>query len=401
MKILTVENFGPINKAIIKMRKANVIIGPQSSGKSCILKIACHCCWVEKRIELSQSPAEFEKEGKFINGLLHFHKLEGYLKDNSYIKYESDQMTFIYCKSAFSFSWKEKRWEYNRPLLSYIPAERNIVAVIPNWYEVKFDNNNIRSFMADWETARKEMTKKIDILNLNVSYRYDANNNEDKVDMNNGLTMAFTNTSSGLQSLIPLYVHLDYITGKGMTQKAASIADEKIYAAIVFNILKGLNANNDKLKEFIHLTNANHIAELQQWYKRFVENDHCDIFVEEPEENLFPETQYELVNWLASKMNERDTHSLFVSTHSPYIMASFNNLLQGGEIMTLHPEKAKDMAGIIDSKALLNRDNFSAYAVRDGEVHDIMDYEMGLISADELDAISNHIGSIFEKLLAL
>lgn len=405
MRTLTVKNFGPINKAIIKMRKANVIIGPQSSGKSCILKIACHCCWVEKRIELSQSPTEFEKKDKFINGLLHFHKLEGYLKDNSYIQYESDQMSFTYAKSAFSFSWKEKRWEYKRPLLSYIPAERNIVAVIPNWYEVKFDDNNIRSFMADWETARKERVKKIDILNLKVSYRYDANNNEDKVDMDDGVTMAFTNTSSGLQSLIPLYVHLDYLTGKGLTQKAASIADEnnisRMYTTLMLNFLKGMDTNDAKLEDLIDITNKNSIAQLQKLYKRLVENDHCDIFVEEPEENLFPETQYELVNWLASKINEHDAHSLFVSTHSPYIMSSFNNLLQGGEIKTLHPEKAKKVADIIDHKALLYHEDFSAYAVKDGEVHDIMDHEMGLISADELDSISDYIGSKFEKLLDL
>ena len=46
-------------------------------------------------------------------------------------------------------------------------------------------------------------------------------------------------------------------------------------------------------------------------------------------------------------------------------------------------------------------EDFSAYAVKDGEVHDIMDHEMGLISADELDSISDYIGSKFEKLLDL
>ena len=46
-------------------------------------------------------------------------------------------------------------------------------------------------------------------------------------------------------------------------------------------------------------------------------------------------------------------------------------------------------------------EDFSAYAVKDGEVHDIMDHEMGLISADELDSISDYIGNKFEKLLDL
>lgn len=48
MKHLIVKHIGPLDKIDIELKKVNVIIGPQSSGKSCVLKLACYCTWVEK-----------------------------------------------------------------------------------------------------------------------------------------------------------------------------------------------------------------------------------------------------------------------------------------------------------------------------------------------------------------
>ena len=55
MKHLVIRNLGPLHEADIELKRINVIIGSQSSGKSCVLKTACYCTWVEKRIELTQS----------------------------------------------------------------------------------------------------------------------------------------------------------------------------------------------------------------------------------------------------------------------------------------------------------------------------------------------------------
>ena len=122
-------------------------------------------------------------------------------------------MKFAYDHSAkvFSFEWKEARWDYKRSKISYIPSERNLVAVIPNWFEISLEQNNIRSFMTEWETARRATTTLLDVLHLNVSYRYDPDLKKDMVKIQNGSTMAITDISSGLQSLIPLYVHLNYL----------------------------------------------------------------------------------------------------------------------------------------------------------------------------------------------
>ncbi|MCD8303910.1 MAG: hypothetical protein LUC86_03655 [Prevotellaceae bacterium] len=86
-----------------------------------------------------------------------------------------------------------------------------MLAAIPNWLDVSLPENNIRDFMRDWDVARKATTAETEVLNLGAKYHYEAPSREDKVTVKDGLELDFTNTSSGLQSLIPLFVYLNYL----------------------------------------------------------------------------------------------------------------------------------------------------------------------------------------------
>ena len=59
MKHLIIDALGPLRHVDIFLERLNVIIGPQSSGKSCVLKTASYCTWVEKRIQITQSADDF------------------------------------------------------------------------------------------------------------------------------------------------------------------------------------------------------------------------------------------------------------------------------------------------------------------------------------------------------
>ena len=54
--------------------------------------------------------------------------------------------------------------------------------------------------------------------------------------------------------------------------------------------------------------------------ERFVSTHHCDIFLEEPEQNLFPPTQGVLIQTLMALTERRNNNRLFIATHSPYIL---------------------------------------------------------------------------------
>lgn len=336
MKRIIIRNLGPIADADILLKDVNVVIGEQSIGKSCVLKVSCFCTWVEKRIAIEQNARRFEKKGVFIEELTNFHRLNGYVHENTYIGYESDFMEFSYdIKHGFSYEWKKDRWDYKRPKVSYIPAERNLVAVIPNWFEVKSVADNIQDFMADWSDARKSVGDE-EILNLDVAYHYDEGSDTDYVKMKDGLVLPFTNVSSGLQSLIPLYVHLVNINSKKYREREDNSVKHKSELEKLVNSLVEYYGNNIG-EAFIKNPQYGTINQETGLEKEFIPNPkmtqwlsrrflglsrihHCEVFLEEPEENLFPPTQQILMRTLLNQINRQEGNTLFVSTHSPYIL---------------------------------------------------------------------------------
>lgn len=225
MKHLTIRNIGPIKNVSIELKRFNLLIGLQSSGKSTINKIACYCSWVEKEISTNQSANYFKEKGVFESQLVTFHKIEGFIHNNAYIEYETEVMLFSYDKKKelFSFTWKDS-WAFVRPKTIYIPSERNIVATIPNWFDVKLEENNTRSYMSDWEEARNySADNPIAILNLGVEYVFEKANRHDIVQLGNNKSINFTNVSSGLQSLIPLVVILEYVTKGVFKEKGRKV----------------------------------------------------------------------------------------------------------------------------------------------------------------------------------
>lgn len=316
MRRIVVRNFGPIEQAEVELKRVNIIIGPQSAGKSCLLKVACYCTWVEKRIQIAQSADSLKQISQSPDspkGCLHFcylleqfHRLKGYMRGDSYISYESDCMAFSYDQAtgSFGFKWKDARWEYLRPRVSYIPAERNMVAAIPNWFEVKLPDDNIRSFLQDWDAARKSFPK-VEVLNLGVAYRYDGKSGKDRV-VDGAAELDFSNTSSGLQAVIPILVHLNYLTciecGQSSPASVQKLDEDRLFLG--------------KIPEDFDGDRRSRVAE------NFTQPQRCEIFLEEPELSLFPPTQVQLVDWLLEYV-AKEENSLSVATHSPYILTAF------------------------------------------------------------------------------
>lgn len=382
MRHLVIRNIGPVKEADIELKQICVIIGPQSLGKSTILKVSSYCTWVEKKIELQQKPSIFEGE-KFVKPLMTFHKMGDYFNENSFISYESDYMKFSYSHSekAFSFEWKEAKWDYRRPKISYIPSERNLVAVIPNWFEISLEQNNIRSFMTEWETARRSTTSLLDVLHLNVSYRYDPDLKKDMVKIQDGSIMDITDISSGLQSLIPLYVHLNYLnstlTHSGIPSKIAGDWVNEELQIIIYEELfvkKGRtqivrdDKKGDELygrfyrdgKLLLNFSHASDIEDYEKILKRYTMTDHFDIFLEEPENNLFPPTQAGLTRWLMDMANGERANSFFIATHSPYVLGE---LLRKRTPMGLFFIYEKEGATIVKTATEEDMQNIYDYGV--------------------------------------
>lgn len=370
------------------LRRVNIIIGPQSSGKSTILKIACFCDWMERQIELTQNPDKYCDSNFFIENLIGFHKLEGYLQQETYIRYENDAVSFDYSEKnkKCTFKWNEaKRWKYKRTKIAYIPAERNLVAAIPNWYQVNMNKDNILDFMKEWEFARKAFLKGEQILDLPVKYEYNAYNQGDRIKLENGKELDLTVASSGLQALTPLYVMLRYLTSEYYKETHTNVEQDMLRQ----------NLHEVVAKECAGLTKG----EQQNIIDTILTPHHTDLFVEEPEAHIFPSTQKSFVYSLVEMLNGNVQHTCFLATHSPYILTAFNNIILAGETMAMSKEKADKVSVIMPKRQTLCYDEVAAFEMSNGRNHSIMDEDFRLISADAIDAASQEISNDFDYLL--
>lgn len=351
-RILKIENFGPLQSASLNLGNFNIITGAQSSGKSCVLKIACFCAWVEKRIQLSQSASDFEKGDEFISLLLDFYQMEGYARSESQIEYDSPYMKFSYDNSIkkFSFKWKSARWNYKRPKISYIPADRNLVASIPAWGSLKLRGNMI-DFMSDWDRARRFIMKEDNFLNLGLSYNFEPDTDIDRIRTEEGTPLLLAQSSSGIQSLLPMYIHLDYLTkGQYIDQRDRgkdSYEDSEERKRLLSTLYRSkISVKNDLGSKLIkRKINGQDILfpddstanKFEKTFSHFVNTYRSEIFLEEPEDNLFPSAQASFISWLVSA-SKAHNDIVFIATHSPYILnQAIKENPSGLEIFFTHP----------------------------------------------------------------
>ncbi|SHL89236.1 hypothetical protein SAMN05720487_1422 [Fibrobacter sp. UWT2] len=409
MKKLVIKDIGPIQSVSLDLKKINVVIGPQSAGKSCILKIACFCAWAEKRILLEQGKNGFANFSYVIDNLIVFHKLEGYIRYRSLIEYKSDYVHFIcdFSKSTFDLTIFDGCWRYKRSKISYIPSERNLVAAIPNWFEVKFDNTNIRNFIADWNGVRGMYSpgNMLDILDLNVKYYYDAEASRDYVLLGDGNKVNLTNASSGLQSVIPMWAYLKFLFDEQYSAKLPSnIVSDSENESVLFHIyekrykksLEALASEEDRYfgkvgRLTLPFKSQEDYKECLKLYENFTRTAYSDIYLEEPEQNLFPLTQVELVQNLL-KNASMHSDGLFIATHSPYLLYAINNYMLGYIVRDrLQDDDRKD--------CFVDPQNVAAWELRDGTVTPLQD-EDGLIRGNYFDRVMKRVMSEFSNYAA-
>lgn len=127
------------------------------------------------------------------------------------------------------------------------------------------------------------------------------------------------------------------------------------------------------------------------------------VYIEEPEAHLFPSAQRNVVELIATVFNcRKEQLQFFITTHSPYVLTAFNNLLQAG---LLYQESSEDvqhqLEKIVSRYKSLDVSDLSAYVLMDGKCSSIVCPETGLIDAKVIDSVSDDLAIEFEQLLNL
>ena len=416
MKKLVIHHVGPITHIELNLKRVNVIIGPQSSGKSCVLKIACFCTWAEKRIQLEQGKNGFADFGFIKENLIDFHKMNGFFYEDSSIEYRSEHLSFTidFCKESFDLHWgnAKKRYAYRRPRVSYIPAERNLVSSIPNWFDVKMDSTNLKAFIADWSYAHKLCGDDalLPVLDLGVNFYYDKLTDRDYILLAEGKRIELNNASSGLQSIVPMWVYMDYLFHKQYSPNEMSSAkteteNEEIAQHIYESkYRKRLKAKENQSVYYIGkvgltkrmFASKEDFEEFQSIVHTYTQTSYSSIFLEEPEQNLFPLTQVELVYEL---LNDAADHQdrLFIATHSPYILYALNNCMLGYKVHNKIPEGMEDLRE--HQKSWINPEEVAVWEIKDGELSSEVDNKYNTLQDSDGLIRDNYFDRVMKQIM--
>lgn len=119
--------------------------------------------------------------------------------------------------------------------------------------------------------------------------------------------------------------------------------------------------------------------------------------IEEPEAHLFPEAQKE-ISGLIALMSNMKRSQVIITTHSPYILASINNLILAHKVGKTN---RKEVNRKIDKHLWLDGSKVFAAFVEKGEVKDIMDSELEIVQQEHIDTASSLINEEFDFLFQL
>ena len=142
---------------------------------------------------------------------------------------------------------------------------------------------------------------------------------------------------------------------------------------------------------------------LVEYAKTLKENYHFNYVIEEPELNIYPHTQHQLVKYLVNNIfdfneNSYQRKKLVITTHSPYILASINNLLLA---YFKGQEKPKEVQKFIPKSSWVNPKYFNAYELKNGKSYKILNEKIGQIKSNMIDKVSDEFSDEFDKLLAI
>lgn len=140
---------------------------------------------------------------------------------------------------------------------------------------------------------------------------------------------------------------------------------------------------------------------LNQLYILMLKKEKAFVIIEEPEAHLYPELQSRVIEFISFFANMNHS-SVFVTTHSPYILTSVNILYCAGKAIRKYPELKGRVYEVIGRKREIEPEKITAFKINRNEViENLVDEEMGEIKTELIDEISDSINDKYAELFYL
>lgn len=387
MQKVIIKNLGPIKECRIEIKPLTILIGESGTGKSVILRTISMLKWIYKRMQYKAlfKSTEIKNDAlRFrLKSIMQTSLLEDFFDKASYIEFQIDGASFIVIKdNSLKVHYKNIKDDVlSIDKIVFLNDNRSAIPEIlssAGGRRAKF--SYYTTDMIDNFLTAAKFVKKYELVTLDVSLiskkkigyeQFYIKNKNDEI--------KFENASSGEKSSTIMELILHYFTSNySFDDNFISIVIELASRQIE---VKNLNA-------------------LQKTIAKSDFKKKLTYIIEEPESNLFPINQKRILEFLVKTINTTigSRTEIILSTHSPYILTSLNNLIYASRLSERKDRKDK-VFKIIGKDYIMNLNDTSVYVIKDGTAKSAIDYECNLINADILDASSNCIMDTFNKLL--
>lgn len=409
MSKIRIKNFGPIkdgyqgNDGWLDINKVTVFVGNQGSGKSTIAKLISTFSWIEKALTRGVYDKKwFERKdiNRFKSQFLPYHRLgfadtkkdDTYLKPNSIVEYQGDAYYIKYEKGTMLIT-ETSNGIYSLPQIMYVPAERNFLTYIKDAGELRL-SGALRDFNTEYEKAKNSLKDfSLPINNIDVEYNKQYDNlylrgKDYKIEI--------TEAASGFQSFVPLYLVSSFLAKsiKVSESKETMSSKEKL------RFEKGVqDIWNNK-----NLTDEQRTVAISALSSKFNKSSFVNI-VEEPEQNLFPSSQWEMLQSLLEFNNMSIENRLILTTHSPYLISYLTLSVKAGFLKSkIQTDDLKsELEKIVSLNSTINSGGLSIYELdeENGTIHSLETYNGLPSDANTLNEKLDESNELFAKLLEI
>ena len=464
MQKIIINNFGSIKYAEIEVKKILVLIGEQASGKSTIAKLIYFFKTIQEdlfsqiyRDKQNQSldinsdilPPIQQKFYNFFgptNNLPDFEITFYYsFNENKFLKLSNDENkkmkispidTFI--NEKFTILASDIKFRLRQEYLN-INKNRNIQPLIKEEEKIKYAQQLYDLLNDLFQNKQRDLLFIVAGRSATVAYpslfeKYFSQsieiNLKQNISIDNYERSSKTLDEILLEKFIEKFVRVKDIFKKfrnfeGLIESySENNIKEKLYQVKnkIDKILKGEYRIDDlgekilfnkETEEYIYLSNTSSgqqesIRILQDIFLNILDNTKVLRILEEPEAHLFPVAQKQLIELLALMVNQNNDNQLIITTHSPYVLTVFNNLLFANRVVEKNPSTESEVAQIIPQDSWLSAKDFSAYSLGNQSVSEDTNYcepifnqEKGTIQQNYLDTVSEILGGDFQALYSI
>lgn len=317
MSKIRIKNFGPIkegyteNGGYLEINKVTVFIGNQGSGKSTVAKVISTLTWLEKSINRGDIKANLSKND--FENFFRYHRIKNYFGSGTEIEYIGNKYKFHYNNNLTYFVIEslalENHNDYKVPKIMYVPAERNFLTTIKNPYSIKGLPESLETFAVEYRNSQLKLDNKMLALPIgDVSFKYNSGNETSHL-VGDNYKIDLLESSSGFQSIVPLYIVTKFLSDMIKEGDEQLDITQKLRKTEELDIVM-------RDKKLTHNEILEKAAEINA---RYLNTCFVNI-VEEPELNLFPSSQWEILKKLLYHNNIIEENKLLLTSHSPYII---------------------------------------------------------------------------------